>query len=286
MTILKRLRNNSILAAMALMVFAVAFTSCDDDSDGQGTMSVSLTDAPAAYEEVNVEIRQVLVHQSGNADIDDDEVDEIEEGDGENGEWKVVMEDSININLLDYQNGATLDLGEVELDAGQYQQVRLILGENNNVVIDGETYALTTPSAQQSGYKLNVNADIEAGEVYDLVIDFDASQSIVSAGLSGNFILKPVLRTVELESTGSISGNVMPLDAEPFVYAIMGQDTMGTQVDAEGDFKIIGLSEGSYDVWIAPTLETYSDTLITDIELEEQEDFEFEESIDLEVSSN
>ncbi len=191
------------------------------------------------------------------------------------------MNDSITVNLLDYQNGTVLDLGETELESGNYNQIRLLLGENNNVVVDGETYALTTPSSQQSGYKLNVNAEVEEGQVYDLVIDFDASQSIVVTG-NGNYILKPVLRTVSVEEQASISGTVLPIEAEPYVYAIAGEDTVGTQPDENGDFRLIGLDEGMYDVWFNPTNDAYVDSLVEDIELDEGEQFEFEETVELE----
>lgn len=192
------------LSLLVILITSFAFTACNTNSDsGTGTMKVSLTDAPANYDEVNIEILQVLVNRDEDADEPEDDGEEGENGEEENG-WYSIMDDSITVNLLDYQNGAVLELGETELEAGRYNQIRLMLGDDNTVVIDGETYALTTPSAQQSGYKLNVNAEIQEGQVYELVIDFDASQSIVVTG-NGKYILKPVLRTVNLQEEGSIS---------------------------------------------------------------------------------
>jgi hypothetical protein len=269
--------NTSRIFTLSLFLIAgMIISACSTNDTGMGTLKVSLTDAPALYDEVNIEITQVLVKNSEG---------EEPEGDNEEDGWYAIMNDSITVNLLDYQNGAVLDLGETELEVGRYNQIRLILGDNNTVVIDGETYALTTPSAQQSGYKLNVNADIEEGQTYDLVIDFDASQSIVVTG-NGKYNLKPVLRTVDLENQGSLSGTVLPLEAAPYVYAIMDQDTMSTQPDEEGNFRIVGLEEGSYNVWIEPTNESYADSLIQNIEIEEGEDFEFEETIELKASSS
>ncbi len=264
------------ISFLIVMAAVFTFTACDDNGDGSGTLKVSLTDAPAAYEEVNIEVRQVLVNQDAEAELEEGEEDE-------NG-WHTIMEDSITVNLLDYQNGATLELGETELEAGRYNQIRLILGDDNNVVIDGNTYALITPSAQQSGYKLNVQADVEEGQTYELVIDFDASQSIVVTG-AGGYILNPVLRSVNLEEQGSISGTVLPMDAEPYVYAIAGEDSMSTQPEDNGDFQITGLNDGTYDVWFEPANDTYADSLVEDIEIEDGEDYEFEETIELEESS-
>lgn len=275
------------IPVLLVLITTFLFTACNTNSGpGTGTMQVSLTDAPANYEQVNIEIRQVLVNKDEDAEEPEDgEEGENEEdnGDDEENGWYSIMDDSITVNLLDYQNGAVLDLGEVELEAGQYNQVRLMLGDNNTVVIDGETYNLTTPSAQQSGYKLLVNATVEEDQVYELVIDFDASQSIVKTG-NGNYILKPVLRTVDLQEQGSISGTVLPLEAEPFVYAIIDQDTLGTQPNDDGDFKLVGLRDGTYNVWFNPTNDSYADSLVEGIEIEDGEKFEFEETIELESS--
>lgn len=281
----KRLR---FLSLLTVLIGLFAFTACNTNSGpGTGTMKISLTDAPAAYDEVNIEIRQVLVNQDEDAEDPDSNGEENDEGEEDGGAedngWYSILDDSMTVNLLDYQNGNTLELGETELEAGQYNQIRLILGDNNNVVIDGETYNLSTPSAQQSGFKLLVNATVEEDQVYELVIDFDASQSIVETG-NGNYILKPVLRTVDLEEQASISGTVLPVEAEPFVYAIVGQDTVGTQPDEEGNFKLVGLEDATYNVSFNPTNDAYADSLVEGIELEDGEEFEFEETIELESS--
>ena len=235
--------RNKIFGLIALLV-GFGLTACSS-GDGSGTMRVSLTDAPADYAEVNIEIHQVLVKANDEDDDDLDETKDMDNDELEDHGWKVVFNDTITVNLLDYQNGATLDLGEVELKEGRYNQVRLVLGDENTVVLNsGDTIQLNTPSGQTSGFKLLVQADIEANQVYDLVIDFDASR-----------------------------------------YAIAGTDTSGTQVDENGDFRIIGLSNGTYKIEIKPTNEAYNDSTITDIELEDGEDIELEEDITLEASS-
>lgn len=280
----KPMKSYQIFSFAIVLIIGFFFAACTTSSEsGMGTLKVGLTDAPVNYEEVNIEIRQVLVNRDEDAEEPDDDGEESENNE-ENG-WHAIMDDSITVNLLDYQNGAVLDLGETELEAGRYNQIRLLLGNNNNVVIDGETHALTTPSAQESGYKLNVQADIEEGEVRELIIDFDASQSIVVTGNNG-FILKPVLRTVNLSNEASIAGTVLPIEADPFVYAITGDDTVSTQPNDDGDFKIVGLEEGSYDVWFNSTNEAYVDSLIEGIELDDGEQFEFEDTIVLEDTSS
>lgn len=274
-------RYTQKISYLFLLFIGFGFAACSGNGDGTGTMRVSLTDAPADYSEVNIEIHQVLVKNNE----DDEDTEGMEDEELEENGWKVVFNDTITVNLLDYQNGAILDLGEVELEEGRYNQVRLVLGDDNNIVLNsGETFELDTPSGQTSGYKLLVQADIQVDQVYDLVIDFDASRSIVVRG-NGTYGLKPVLKTANLTTSGSISGTILPTEASPYVYAIAGTDTSGTQVDENGDFRIIGLDDDTYKLWIQPTNEAYSDSTITDIELEDGEDLDLEEEITLEANS-
>ena len=80
--------------------------------------------------------------------------------------------------------------------------MRLVLAGNgstapyaNSAIPTGSTdeVPLATPSAEQSGLKINTNIDVIGSQTADFVIDFDACKSIVSAGKSGKYLLKPVL---------------------------------------------------------------------------------------------
>jgi hypothetical protein len=272
------------LITSLLLIVGLVFTGCDvnDDDGSKGTMRVSLTDAPANYAAVNIEIEQVLVKKSDEDGDDEEDTEGMDDEELEEQGWVVIFNDQMTVNLLDYRNGALLDLGEAEVDAGMYEEVRFVLGDNNTIETNsGSTYNLTTPSAQTSGYKLKINTAVEAGEVADLVIDFDASQSIVVTG-AGSFLLKPVLRTVEADEKATISGIVNPLEAEAWIYTIADGDTVSTQPNEEGSFTLYGLEEGSYDVTIDAQNEAYIDTTVTGIMLEENENFEFESAFTLE----
>lgn len=246
----------TILATLFLL------TSCDVADDGsidssKGTLQVYLTDAPGDYEAVWIDIEAVRIHVNEEEDIDEDD-----EG------WITISDDPMRVNLLELTNGEFEVLGETELEEGNYSQIRLILGEDNEIVKNGVSHSLKTPSAQQSGLKLNVNTEIEGGEVYTLLLDFDASRSIVEAGNSGKFLLKPVIRTVEFAQTGAIEGDIEPAESLPWVYAIAGADTVaGTRADAEGDFRLVGLLPGSYTVAINPSDENLQDEELLDVEV-------------------
>jgi hypothetical protein len=223
---------------MILLISPMLLWSCGDTAaSGPAKIQVSLVDSPADYDEVNIEIVDVQVNGSTKA---------------ENGWVSLGSAQLGSFDLLKLTNGEEAFLGEVELPAGNLSQIRLILGSENNLVIGTTTYDLTTPSASQSGLKLNVNSEISSGITYKLIIDFDAAKSIVESGNSGKYILKPVLRAAFEATTGAIAGVVSPLAAEAVVYAIQGSDSMASYPDEAGGFLIRALPAGTYDVVAVP----------------------------------
>lgn len=229
-----------------LGLIAVFLVCCDsDDDDKPAKVQIWLTDAPGDYQEVNIDLQEVKVHVGDN--------------DEESG-WQSLPTKEGIYNLLDLTNGLDTLLGEIELPAGKISQVRLVLGDDNTVKVNGDVFELATPSAQQSGLKLQVHQTLSAGITYKILLDFDVARSIVTTG-NGGYILKPVIRTITEAQDGAIKGVVVPAASTPAVYAIIGQDTLGTTyADAEGRFLIRGLATGTYDVSFAPNFNYLSAT--------------------------
>jgi hypothetical protein len=155
-------------------------------------------------------------------------------------------------NLLELTNGLDTLLATAELPAGRVSQIRLVLGDNNSVKINGEIKPLSTPSAQQSGLKLNLQADLTEGVTYTITLDFDAARSIVAKG-NGTYSLKPVIRALEAATSGAIKGTVTPLASTPAVFAISGTDTVATAyTDEAGKFMLRSIPAGTYTVSFNP----------------------------------
>jgi hypothetical protein len=166
-------------------------------------------------------------------------------------------------NLLDFTNGKDTLLADATIPSGTISQIRLILGTNNYIVTtDGTQIPLKTPSAQQSGLKVQVHQDVTGGILYRLVLDFDAGQSVVQAGNSGNYILKPVLRILSLTpSGGDIKGVVMPDSLRTLIYAIKGIDTFSTYTDTtNGNYLLKDLPAGNYSLLYLPSNIQFKDT--------------------------
>ncbi|ESH87569.1 hypothetical protein B551_0224605 [Cupriavidus sp. HPC(L)] len=220
----------------------------DDDSGGTGTLSVSMTDAPACgFDHVFVTVDKIRVHTSANAE------------DGAGGWAEIDVNPSRRIDLLSLQNGTLTKLGQTVLPAGQYQQIRLVLDRNtgnalaNSVVpTGGAEQPLDTPSATQSGYKIIRPFTVQRDTLVDLVLDFDACRSIVQRG-NGSYALKPVVTAVPLVVSGAIQGYVSPAQAGATVYAQQNGVTIkGTLADSNGAFTLSPLlrssDAGSYSV--------------------------------------
>jgi len=266
------------------MIFSLLFlffvTACNNEDDNlskgeTARIQLKLTDAPALeYDEVNIDIQGVKV---GVAEeyfyTDDPYLEEGDEDDADESDDVVWVDLKVSnpglYNLLDYRNGETVLLAGGDIPAGKISQVRLILGEESNVVIDGELYSLQTPSAQTSGLKFNLHDVLQPNMMYSFVIDFDASRSVVETG-NNNYILKPVIRTYADAYGGSIKGTVVPADSVNYVQLVSGEDTLISLPEDNGLFLFAGLEEKSWNLTVfADTLSNREDTLITDIGVEE-----------------
>lgn len=257
---------------LSLAVLTVFF-SCDDSESNKvsataPTISVRLVDAPGDFEEVNVEIVDVMIK------MDDD-------SDDDNG-WTSLNAESDIVNLLDFTGGISKVLVDrFPVPEGELTQMRLVLGDGNTIVIkdendEDETFDLKTPSGQQSGLKVKINTEIQEGFAYDFILDFDVEKSIVIAGNSGNIILKPVLYASAEINSGIIEGMVSPSDVP--VMASVLVDDMGTPetdddfvisayTDDTGKFALWGVPAGTYDVVITPMDDDsdYADVVVEDV---------------------
>lgn len=253
------------LSLKCLLTLTLSFllTACGGGGGGgndtstftsQGTVSVSLTDSPACgFDEVNVTITKVRVHQTGSADEN-------------SGGWSdITLAAPQKVNLLDLVNGNLLALGSTTLVAGQYNQLRLVLQPNtvasplaNSVVPTGgvET-ALTTPSGVQNGLKINEAFSIGANQTTALTLDFDACKSIVTSG-AGNYLLKPVLSVIPMTGTGGITGliDTAIMADKPVITAqlngVVVKSTVPNATTREFTLSPLGssASKGNYDVVI------------------------------------
>ena len=236
---------------IGIISFGLFTTSCNSDDSGNSndtaTLELRLTDGPADYEEINLDVQAVEIKMNGET-----------------------MDFPINnpgiFNILELNNGVDVLLGNAVLPVGQISQIRLILGEDNTINVNGEIHPLDTPSAQQSGLKINVHYEFEPGMVYKVWLDFDAGKSIVERG-NGTYGLKPVLRAYTELTNGMIEGHVLPLEAMTTVYALQNvQDTIAVAIpEPNGYFRFSGMEEGTYRLKFDAENESFQDQELNDV---------------------
>jgi len=215
-------------------------------------LNVLLVDAPAEYDAVNVEILSVAINYGGE---------------GEENGWEELDTQSDIYNLLTLTAGNEALLVSNDIPSGTISQIRLILGESNSVVIDGQDFDLKTPSGQSSGVKLSLKEDFEEGIDYTVILDFDAARSVLENPV--RYTLKPVIRA-NLEATnGAIKGTIDPAEDGTVLYLMSGEDTITTTYpDSDGNFFFRGVAEGVYSILIdLPEESIYSDQSIDEVEV-------------------
>ncbi|MCD4737092.1 MAG: DUF4382 domain-containing protein [Bacteroidales bacterium] len=179
---------------IALLSSTIILSSCSDDDEqdnqpatGTAEFDVALksSNSKSTYDAIYIDIQKVSIHTSSDS--------------AEASGW-FELETNIGIyDLLDYESGNdTIIAFDSLLQVQTISQIRLILGENNTIIDDGVTYDLETPSAQTSGLKLQVHAELEPDKSYKLLLNFDADNSINKTG-NGKYKLTPVINTTLIE---------------------------------------------------------------------------------------
>lgn len=118
------------------------------------------------------------------------------------GGWVDLTVEPITLDLLTLADGG-LELLNGEqgdlLDAGDYCEVRLVLGEETRVELtDGSSQVLKVPSGSSSGYKIKGEFRVDPDALTILVLDLDADRSLHLAGNSGKYVLQPVVEIADV----------------------------------------------------------------------------------------
>ena len=223
---------------MLLTLLASAFIiGCSDDNpsdstQGMARMSITAFDAPPpeGIEHLYLNIVEVSVHNEDNG-------------------WMVLSDIDTTIDFLELINGVSVNLVDDSVPSGFYSQLRLVVSDSNEIVVDSVSYPLTIPSGTQTGVKLNLDFNLNADEFVHLYVDFDVSKSVIVA--NNEFKLKPTYRVFKEDLSGTISGTVTDTLSNPIanvmVEAASTEYSTATLTDSLGAYMLI-LPTGSYDL--------------------------------------
>jgi len=270
---------------LTIVAGVILLMSCGGSGGSQpATVHVSLSDpatcaAPQGpFRHIYVTVTDVKIHQSDNASASDSGWLDLAPG---------LKASPVQVDLLGVANQCFLAmLGSAEIEAGHYQQLRIILADNsvsvngnkcgsaaNCVMLTSDpsntphplqlssesNTGIKIPSGQMAGGDFTVGS----GETKDLNIDFNACASVVVQS-NGQYRLKPVLHAGEVSTQSAstaISGTIidgntqLPVVGGNTVVALEQKDSAGvdrvvmeTVAASNGGFAFCPVPQGTYDL--------------------------------------
>ncbi|UBM57241.1 DUF4382 domain-containing protein [Marinilongibacter aquaticus] len=237
----------------------------NDPNAAKGSLKMSITDAPidqASVKAVFVTISEIRV-------------------DGETFEG---FQGPQTINVLDLQNGTSLDLGSQDVAVGSYSDITLVLdsqtstnGGASGCYIEMEDGTTKDLELEGNGtIELNLQSkdfEIREAENTELIFDFDLRKSIKTKANGYAFVnkgdLQSAIRVENKLACGNISGkvdNMLNAGSNLVVYAYekgefdAATETNGNaevmykhavtsaKVDANGNYTLAFLPEGEYEI--------------------------------------
>lgn len=276
------------LCAAAIAITTVALAGCGSSGPQTGFVNTSVSDpAPCGvpngpYNHLYVTVADVMIHTSATAGPNDPGWIDLTPNLKTDGAKQVdLMNEPANECFL-----AMLGSNK-ELQAGNYQQIRIMLATGNvklqgpnNCTLPGtplncvqvglNQYPLQLSSEVNNGIKIPSGQiaggqfTVAAGQTKDLDIDFNSCASIIVQG-NGQYRLKPVLTAGEVGLNSAINGTLVdsgskqPLTGGTAIVALEKRDSnnmdhvvMSTTADpTNGTFALCPVQSGTYDVVVA-----------------------------------
>lgn len=277
-------RQAPIGFALTIIAVAVFLMSCGGGGSQPARVNVSLSDpatcaAPQGpFRHIYVTVTDVKIHRNGSSSAGDSGWLDLAPG---------LKDNPVQVDLLGVANQCFLAmLGSAEIEAGHYQQIRVILADNsvsvngnkcgsvaNCVMLTSDPNNTPQPlqlsSESNTGIKIpsgqiaGGDFTIGSGETKDLNIDFNACASVVVQG-NGQYRLKPVLHAGEVSAQASstgISGSIVdgvtqqPVVGGNTIVALEQKDSAGidrvvmeTVAASNGGFAFCPVPQGTYEL--------------------------------------
>lgn len=268
------------LGSMVTIIAMLTFFACSkDDSlknedpvlpEGKQQVKLFLTDGPDLFDKVLIDIKsiQVLVDTCDKSRGDDDHGHHDNDDDIKCANWQTLSITPGVYDLLTLRNGADTLLANGVIPAGKIKRIKIELGTNNSLVKDSVNYPLSLFPGTEATIVLKLK-----GSEWDeylpgrnqLWLDFDVARSVIRVR-DGKFYLLPVIRIFTVKTTGSLEGKVFPREANSIISVYNATDTGYAIPFINGEFKVRGLQEGTYNVFVNAS-NGYQDTTITGVEV-------------------
>ena len=268
-----------IIGLSLCTALVIGFAACNKDntvafnSTEKTPLVVYLTDAPLAFDTVNLDIKYVEVKLDTNAshkdddnygDHDSDSLNNNKRHDGY-GVWDTLTFTPSVINIAAFRNGIDKMIATGTV-TGTIRKIRLTLGANNSLVQNGVTYPLTVRSkyVYVDIKKKHHQKDSASAAATAIKIDVDLYRSIKL--INGSYYFLPYLKPFNDVNFATVTGNVIPAESRPCLTVYNATDTNYGFADRYGFYKIRGLQSGTYSINFKGN-NGYKDTTISNIVL-------------------
>lgn len=249
-------RISDIAAVTLGAALALSLSACGggggSSATPQGTVNLSLTDAPGDYDNVWITVSSVWFHTSDSAGPDD------------SGWLKYPLSAPVTVDLLTLQNGGLAQVfSNLQLPVGTYRQILLF-------AVAPDAQLTSSASAQQLTYNDQVNYQdandteqsspleivnpskgidlvgtftVAQSSTLNLALDFNVERDVIPLylGTQEDFVLKPRLAYYDLSHVGGIRGSVDCADllaagGSGFAYGVVVKAEMPS---ADGSYQAI-----------------------------------------------
>ena len=241
-----------------VLLFLWQACESEDSSVNASRLRLKLTDAASlVIKEFYVDIREVSVFLVDTA--------------SQEGKWVSLDFSRRRYDIFKLRNGKTVQLADQYVPAGtELQQIKLVFGNDNLLKTNTDSIIpLYIPAKLEEGVLIDaVKMEMRANTISSMVIDLNAALSVVRTE-EGDHYLYPVARAFPEVFGGKLRGYVAPLEANPHVKIMQGENVFLSLPEREnaGDqmlmFQFIGLGEGDWEVHFVPDPQAnFSDTVV------------------------
>lgn len=271
-------KTNLFVAATLIAIVSLVAVACNKSTsveNGPGIQQVNfmLTDGPGSYDNVFIDIKslQIVIDtaREGSRKRDTcnwDHIGSHRESRRDSGlVWTTIPIKAGVYDILKFRNGLDTLFASANVPKGSVRLVRIEFGTNNSLVKDSVTHPLNLSPNLPNFLVIKLKGhEFEefASRRHRLWLDFDVSRSIIEA--NGRFYLIPVMHTFVEKNTASVAGKVKPRDAKAVITLFNNTDTAYALPNKEGEFKMRGLKDGTYKLFVKAS-NGYRDTTINNV---------------------
>ncbi len=259
-------KKTLLIAVLSLCAILFIVISCKKDVSneaivpaGKSELKIMLTDDPSTiFDSIFIDIQKVEVKVKDSTGAE---------------RWDSLTIRAGVYNILNFKNGLDTLLGVGFISNGMVEKVRITLGTNNAVVLNGVRIPIPVLS-NQNIIVININGDVDHIDNHHkkLWLDFDGHGSIKFH--NGRWVLKLNIGHFSHHNSAELEGKIKPSQAFPvMILAINGTDTLRAIPEHEGKFKIRGIKSKTVNLIIKPS-NGYKDSVINNIQIRQGDDTE------------